>query len=483
MSIKIEVGKKLPVSPNYQSDQLARDFWRLSYYADRRYIRGKDANGQSVLVKHEREEDQSYQRRMRITKPRNYCGPILRRYNDFTFRKPPTRPDGAGNSQYQGLITDADGCGTTLNAFMRRLLLSAQVDREAYMLCDSSAEHDGGPISVAQAEQLKASPILRPIPASTVLCTDVDGGMLEECLTLCEEDGALFAMLYGEETVTRIELNQASRARVNSVIGMTVREIGEPVKHGYNGCPVVMLRPLFDVEGDCAQGDSQAGPLAEAQQSIVNQLSLLREEGYNAVYSQIVAFGVSSDQIGDIQMGNNRVLCIPNTSGRIETIGADPAQAESHRKDIADEEANLYRLAGVNFGATEGGAAESGVALAFRFNDLAANLGALATACEDAENLAMARIASGWGWPEVPKAHYSRDFDHPNMTAELGDLIRGLSQSSLPGIVRDKLISRFVDRNMPMGPEDQATLREQMKGMEAVKLAAASGSPFPPAKT
>jgi hypothetical protein len=468
-------GKPLPVHPTYGADKVARAFWRSSFRAGRLYLHGLDATGQPILVKHERETPEGYARRQRITKPRKYVGPILRRYNDFVWRLAPVRD--SIESMPEGFMDDVDGEGTSLDVFMRETLLNAQVERESYILLDAEGvEDEPEVVTKAQADAEGRRPILRRVDADSVVWWQDECGALEACIVV---EGARQARYYDDTYTQEIAIDTSEG-------GMKVKAIGAPVAHGYDGLPIVRLRPAFDpLPG--GPGESQASPIAESQQGLAQLLSLLMEETHNVTFTQWVATGVSPDELKDMQAGSNRVLCIPNPNGKMQSVGADPAQAKSIQDQIQDETANLFRVAGVNFDA-QAGAPESGIAKAFRFNDLAANLAALAGAVETAENRIFALLADAWSWPAVPSVKYADDFNLPDFAGELESLTASLVATEIPATIRRKLVDRFAARNLTLTDEERAALDEEMD--KWTKEAPAGGAmpgaprpfvPFPPA--
>jgi len=256
-----------------------------------------------------------------------------------------------------------------------------------------------------------------------------------------------------------------------------------PVAHGYDSVPLVRLRPQFDPLGEVAGscGDSQAGPLAESQQAIANLLSLVGEEIYNVTFSQMIAFGVSEAQVGDAKVGSNRVLCVPNPAGSVTMIGADPAQAESIREQIADEIANLLRLAGVN--PTDATQVASGLALAFRHNDLATIVAALALACEDAEAKLWDLLGDGWGFePPARTIYQGKDTDLPDFAGEATTLLQIVGNMSLPAVIRRKVAERFAARNLSLTAAESTELVAQIdkSGALAATMSDPGGGAFPP---
>src|SRR6056297_2852031 len=132
------VGQPLPVHHSYREDATARAYWRASFRGGRAYQSGRDADGDRLLIQHESESDKAYLRRKKSTVVRNYVGPILRRYNDYIFRRPAVMPEDT-TTEVESLIADVDGHGNGMTEFVRMRLLAAQVERESYILIDSTA--------------------------------------------------------------------------------------------------------------------------------------------------------------------------------------------------------------------------------------------------------------------------------------------------------------------------------------------------------
>ncbi len=455
MAIKLATGELLPRHDSYDSDAIARAFWRLTYETGRKYIYGIDASGGKVLIPHEREKE-GYSRRQKMTKPRNHAGPIIRRYNNHVFRTEAQRPEST-SELYQMLLVDTDGHGTNINAFMSKALEAAQVDRDSYLMLDST-KSDDGEISKAQAEANGVRPIIRILNADSV----VNWIEHDECLTqvlivMVDENGDRFARLYDEENYIQITLKQETGRKD------VIASVDAPVAHGYDGLPIIRMRPFC--------GESQISPLAESQQCITNLMSWLIEEMANVTFSQMVASGVSATDIGDMYVGNNRVICLPNPAAKFEMIGADPAQAQSLRDAIKDEERELYRVAGIQSDdPTKAGAPESGIAKAFKHNDLSANLSALAACVETAENSAMTLLFDSVGEPYPGDVKFPDDFDLPNIADDLSEVISAVSIMALPNTIKTKITERFAQRHLSLDDAEQRQLEGEMSKMSNDQL-------------
>ena len=168
MPIDLSAGKPIPTHSSYADDSIARQFWRRSFRVGRDYITGDDEHGNPVIIKHEVEQQKAYDRRLQSTQARNYAGPIIRQYNNFVHRKSADYPDGSESMPVYGLLLeDINGKGVSANEFMRRALLVAQVDREIYLLADTTAD-PGTDRTLAQAMEGRVRPIVRSINADQV---------------------------------------------------------------------------------------------------------------------------------------------------------------------------------------------------------------------------------------------------------------------------------------------------------------------------
>lgn len=472
------------VPEQYQQDARARAFWRVSFRCARGYLSAKDTSGQAILIPHEREEADSYARRLRFTRPRNFVGPTLRRYNAIVFRKAPVR-DAQAAPVYAEFVANATEAGMGLDAFVSEALLRAMVDREAYILPEVEGDAPAAP-TVAAVRAAGTRPVVCLIDADAVLEVETEEGgqvLCEALVRMTRDDNVKVLRYYTEETYTDYVL-----APVQPAAGavLTIDRVEPPVAHGYGQCPLVRLRPCVDPFGTlpgAGAGDSVAGPLAESQMAINNLLSLLNEEICNVTFSQMLVMGVSADQFKDQKVGTTRLLCVPNPQGSVEVLGADPAQAVSIRDSIADEVANLLRLAGLGSAETLT-APQSGLALAFRYNDLATIVSALAVAAEDAEDCLARVLASGWGFEAPPRPQYQgKDPELPDYPGETTTLLAVLTASGIPAVLREKAAERFATRNLSLSDADLARLRTELANANKVRTQAASAfGAFPPRK-
>jgi hypothetical protein len=456
--MRIEVGKELPRNGEYDELQQARAFWRASYRGGRKYRDALDAEGQPVLIPHESEQASSagYKRRKRVTTPTGYCGPIVRRYNDFVWRRDPSVPEYVDGSVYAMLMDDATGTGVSMPGLLRKRLMRAQIDGASYVLIDSTMPRDAGQaVSEAEARARGYRIVLRPIDAGSVLWFDDDNALV----LMHDDAGQRFARHYNSTTMQDFTLRKDS---------LIVATAGEQIAHRIAGLPLVAMQPMLDDESE-----SQVAPLAESQKAIFNFRSLLSEELYANTFTQWVLFGMPPDESkqSGVQYGAKRIFCVSDPQGKMDRIGSEVEQAESLRRQIEQEMAELYRVAGVDGGnPTQSGAPESGVAKAFRFNDLSANLAAMADAVQRCWNTIMRRACGTVGETYPGDVKFPDDFAPPDYGQELVELINSMN-SNLPPVIKRKTADRFVDRNLSLSDEEWQEWRDEREMIGVSPLA------------
>ncbi len=449
------IGKPLPRHDAYAKQATARSFWRRAYWATHEFPSGVDAGGQPILPAHPRETDDRYTRRLSMSMARKYARAIVDRYNDHANRVPAKRPDVAG--PYADLLLDATGSGMPLPVLMRRAMRWAQIERACYLLAD--ANEAGVYVSAGQEAAAGKRGILRLVRADNVInWRDWQGQPVEALVTFSDRSGSLFAWYVTETFVQRIDYvikDSAERVTV----------INEPQAHAYGGCPLVRNEPEADDGSDDAPLDSQCAPLADSMKRLLNIDSWLLEELQSATFTVPVFLGVDKDQVAEVVVGAGKALCIPGSGDKtpaLGKLGADPVQAESLRTSIAAEIAELYRVAGLSPGnPTEAAQPESGVAKAFAFNEVEAKLSAIADATEHAENLAVRRLAAGFGWQYPGDADWPDSFATPDLAVELETAIRTVT-SPLPQVLKDEQTRRYAQAAFTLSPEQAKALDDQL---------------------
>jgi len=437
--LNIKVGERLAKHLDYDAQQMKRNFYRLTAACGTEYIHGRDAIGGLVVWQYPCEESKNYKARKQRTKPRNHAGSIIRKYNDFVFRGEITRPE--KDSLLQILEADADLRGTSLNDFMRSATWQAQIDGVCYILPDTTAPSQLQALTLAQSRELKERPFLRKIKADDVInWVENDGYMLQAVVLMVDVHGDTFAKWYDEENFIDIKLKVVNK-------WYEVVSYSEPLPHHFlASMPLVALKPTFDTF-------SQMAPLAESQQKITNDLSLLDQEIGNHCFTKNLLTGIKPGPDDDeesalpkpLAWGSDSLMTTQATAVTLLRLGSDVAQAESLRRGIADETENLYRAAGLRAAdPLKVGPAESGISKAFTLNDLSVNLKSLADSAEAAENKIIRLLFKGYGKGREPeRVEYEDEFQVADLTNELEEL-KNLVSSGMSKVTINKQ-KRFIN--------------------------------------
>jgi hypothetical protein len=444
-------------NPVFARESQSRAFWRHSAKAAYDYAGGADASGEPILPTHPAETDTKYKARKSAAIVRPFVRSILGRFNDFVTRHDVTRPEST-SAPYATLLKDATGQGVTLDRLLKRALRTAQVERCCYLLCDSSSPEQFQSAAAAM-DAGKRGVIRRLSPDAVINWRDVDGEVVE-ALILLEDYAGPYLWAVDRESMTRVNLTIAD---INSPWGSwVVAGADAPIRHNYGACPLVRLCPDFEDESE-----SQAAPISESQRRICNFESWHWEELRNITFTTTVLLGVDAKSVEKTEVGPGMALCLPQLPGGslpgLGKISADTAQAASLREAIHTEVLEVYRAAGLAAGnPQEVGAPESGVAKAFRFDEVAAKLKALADACEQAENAVVMRLAKDNGWTYPGDSNWPDEFDTPDLAAELTDVIR-LESSGAPAVLVEKAWRDYASLAFSLSPEETKRLDDELK--------------------
>lgn len=442
MALIVESGT-VPKSDGYGKALKRRKYWRMSYEcygAD--YVTGVDGEGIPILRQHEREKDEDFTRRKQTATPWCFVSPILRKYNSFVFRKPFTYD----KDVFSDLAADVDGNGTLMSEFMRARTLEAQIDAVNYILLDS-VNSTGKETTVAHAQETGERIVWKAVNADQIIQSRwFEGSLVEAAILMCDIDGNDF-IWYVTPTTVQVIAVTVEGSDIN------VTGAGPETPHNWGGTPLVPVLPDFGTV-------SQAAPIAELQKAVTRERSLLDEEIWNNTYTLLWGSGISAENMKDVEYGPKRMLCFPEPTSTLNAIGGDVNQAASIRTSIEDNVKEIERVSGV--AGTGDQAAESGVAKSFRFNDLATNLAALSKAASNAHKRCEKLTAHAKGVTDYETVVYPTDFTMPILQTELNEVASAMI-SSLPRLLKDKMVSRFAERNFELSDEETALLKTQME--------------------
>jgi hypothetical protein len=451
----IKVNTQLKFSEDYHSDLNKFKFWESSYAADSGYAYGKDERGNPIISRFTCEEESDYSDRLKKVTCRSHITNIINRYNSSVFGNGVSRS--FANAKYQEWLYNVDGYGSTMSEFMRGTLLEAQIYGKSYFWVDSSAS-ESEVTSIATSESV--SSIFRKIEIQNIVSYEEINNKLTEILFLVQaNDGEWLALYFNaNERVTLHLSNQGN--------SYTIKSIDEVVEHGYSQIPVVKCEPdIFS--------ESQVASIAGSLKKVTNYLSLRDAELYDQTFTRFIISGIrqtdneETGQKNSIQWGTRRMLMVEDGNVKVDRVGADVSQSESLTKAIVEEEIALYRSASLQASDPfKTGESASGLAKIVDRNEFENIAKALMNAVESAENTGAELAMEAIGISDFVDVTY----EDPQVADEATDIsnLREVLALSIPQVIKDVYIKRFVESNLELSDEDLLKLDEQLSQTQSL---------------
>lgn len=373
---EIKIGKTLPVHAEYDALTIQRDFWRRTYDTPIDYLYGSDALGNPIIPRHACEKAEDYNQRLRITKPKTIASDIIAQYHSFLYQEEPERqgiPD--------ELLLDADLYGTGWNELIKEAVLNAQVAGAHILIPDTTSPME--PLSVAQARLNGVRPYVSSMPIETMINWSKKHNSLLEAIMLFDNDSARY---YNSDFYVDISIVKNNRNNYKIV------SVSEPVIHGYETVPLVVLRPTL-------WKGSQIARLAELQQTVFNLDSILQMELQNHTFTHWVMTGdFDIEELKNVKFGQGQVTVLTTSANGVtptmNRLGSETSQADSLRSSIKEEISAIYRSAGLSSPEPlKTAAPESGVAKLVEFSRTNSIVKNIADAAEAAENRLLALLS------------------------------------------------------------------------------------------
>ena len=441
---KLIVGAKLPFDEDYAEDMDTIHFLNISYEAKGIDYTLGDAMDGPIIHKNECEKTAAYKERCKRTPTRSYVSSIINKYNSCVFRNEPTRQ--IDNATYELIYNDADGAATSLNDLMQKSLLCAQKEGSAFLLADSTAT-DTDILTLAQKTSSGARPYIRRLSREHVVAyEEIENTIMEAIILLTDENGKTFARYMNDQDFVDITINDR----------FVIEDIGEAYSHNYSRIPLVEVEPLED---------AQAEPIAYSQRTIVNILSQLSQERVKSVWTKHILSGVRLPQDGDnakpvVSWSESEMVVLEDAGAKLDTLGADIGCSDSLRKDIEQEEQQLYYSAGFGKANSTDPTNVSGYSLSIMREDFFLMCSALSKCIETAENKIMELIAEKEGFDYTP-AVYSNRFIADDTGAALASL-RDLLALPLPQTFKNAAIRNYISQYYNVSDEEKNRIETEL---------------------
>jgi len=372
--------------------------------------------GPSYLIQYPREGDAKFARRNQVAWYANDLASACARFAGYLSSRRPQR-DTLGNPLFDAFVDDADWQGNALDVFWSRFTVEAKARGAMLLLVDMPRE-----IGTTRAEQMdsRAMPYIAMIEPERIERIEVD-------------DSGMVAMVEIDDGVTDDGTPMVRGWDTERWWVRVGEQITESNEHPLGVCPVLAFgESAFPAEGEFAQ-------IADLSRRLFNLRSEL-DEILRAQTFSLLTYQVPADQAHTFdasaisgQIGTHNMLV---HSGQTPAFIAPPdGPARIYLDVIAQVEEKIRRIGHVVEAPDR---AESGVALAIRFQQLNSSLVHWASRMEDLERRVWWLVSLWLGLQEPPSISWDDDYAITDLAAELDVLAAMIGSGFSPETLRAK---------------------------------------------
>jgi len=417
----LQVGKKLPTSDDFFELQRCRKFWRGSYEAGHKYRFLTDCNGEPVLWRYNGEDNEAYARRQVRVTVQPHVRTIVDKYIGFMFRSAPTRaqePD-----WYTDFNKNVDGQGTSIDELLESMAHTGIVELESFVYVTSSENAE----QVSGADDVEPRALVIP-PCNVPWCSKSHGRVHQAIILVTIQD-QLFGLWIDDTIIQIIHLKETMDKQWYIVEGF-----GEEIQHNMGRAPLLHLNPRVKMVPD----------IAESTREIYNQSSLLNQNLYNTTFNQFAITGIDpgqpygADEQGSepAETGTEREIMLP-AGADMKWVGPPPTTISVIREVIRDHRKFINESAGI--GSLEVNQAESGLAKAFKFDELNVRMVRLIGDIEKLENDLLVLAARAIGVPDdVEPVQWPNDVSVPDLVQEFERTDKIASSGNIPNVIKKR---------------------------------------------
>ena len=382
----------------------------------------------SYLVQYPRETDDKYNRRKQLAYYPNYVKKVIGAYHGHLFRDDAKRE--SESKAYLAFMDNADGLGSPVQRVIKRAQLLSMLFGYVLLVVDRPRGE-----ARTGADDLALSPYVTVRRPSSVAKAEFDefGELIHIAFLETRDNSRVYRHFWRDRW-----------AITEDVDGEKVTEQGQ---YNLRRVPVV---PLYSTEPlSAASLDAVPWGLdcAKANFDIFNALSELREilRGQTfSIFTVPVRDASEAERLKDLKISVENALSYnPDGGGRPDFVAPPEGPATLYLKYLETQVSAIYSMANLEF---TGGVEQSGIALAFKFQEAQNSLSDLAILCETAEEQ-VARLVCAWAGEEWDgKIAYPRRFQVTDLLNELKIAMDALTLSISPTF--DKSLKKRIAREV-----------------------------------
>jgi len=411
----------------------------------------------SYLVRHKRETDDKYERRQRLAVYPNYVKKIVDTWTALLFKRPPRRQLPKDAEEYERFCQSADGSGTYIDDFMRRVFRLSAIYGTVFVVVDK-------PRGEARTKLEELERGLFPY-ASVRLPTQLHSYELDEL-------GRLRAVVFTEKRGKKVYLRRFTPEgwELTTLFG----DVVDGGEYALGRLPVVAVSLTERLVAGQLVAPPVIWDIARLNFEVYNLISEIREILRNQTFPILILPATNPEEENKYRnltvSTENALLYNPEKGGKPDFIAPPPAPVEAYMEYLKLTIEQIYKAANLEFvlGAQT---QRSGVALEFEFQNLNAQLAQFAMALEQAE-YEIAQLVARWEGREKfgGVIDYAKDFSYRDAERQLKLALDALTVnvSRLFEIETKKLISRLILNDF----SDDETLKridEEIEGLEGIE--------------
>ena len=356
----------------YTEEARLWDFYLSSYEAP------LTVYANNYLIRNEKESDTEYNNRIEGSHRKNNCKYIVNLLNAYLFKDKPSRiaHDEISKKLFGRFEKDADGKGTNLNQFMRRVDRYASALGRVYVVMDRKNLPDGEKTGTHRDNLMSKHYAYMVYPQQVKKVAFDDFENIKWCVI--EE-----AYYNDDDPFDSESLIKQYRYRLwtdNEWYLFNDDDLSEPVESGKHNLGIC---PCFYVDGEDGvsryNGQSLIGDISYIDKALFNNESRLNQIIEDQTFSQLcmpvqsVVYGEESGVDEAIEMSTKRVLLFDTSGGKYAApvyISPDASQAEFILNYITKLTVQLYNSIGLQSEVGESANSESGKAKAYDYSRL-----------------------------------------------------------------------------------------------------------------
>lgn len=422
--MKLTPGTKLPHSKNYSKMVVSRRFYQSAYKGGQKFRDAHDEYGDPVLWRYNEENYADYERRRKRGRVHPHLSSIIDKYVSFALRNGPKRM--ATTEWYDKFIHDVNNNGTDINKYLEHALTQSMINLEHYAIVSTNS------LENVVLGDTDVKPIIKSVYADDVPWTCISHDTVTKAIVLLQDDKYICKQnpegkyaIYADT----VQIIKMTISKSNSD-WFVIKDIVDHYEHKLGRCPLIRI-----------SSETEMTPsVANAMLDLFNYDSLLKQNCFNTTFNQKVYTGID-ERPDEINEGTDVAVGLPSGAD-VKFVAPPPSTITTIQNLISDNNKLINSYAGI--GTAEPNQVESGLAKAFKFDELNVRIVNIIKSLEKFENNINKVAARAIGMPEVDHVAWPDDVSLPDRLSEFERTDKITSSNNIPNVLKRKEIESLA---------------------------------------